>query len=166
MRHPNHRLVKVHRTYTVEEAARCVSVHRNTVREWIKRGLPTCDGRRPTLILGRDLVAFLRARRARNRQRCGPGEIYCVRCRMPTAPAEGMAEYRPTTSSLGSLIGICPRCHTLMYRRVSLARLAQVRGALEVTLPQGLRDISESPSPFVNCDFGQGRRDHDNAQRP
>ena len=33
MRHPNHRLVKTHRTYTVEEIASLFHVHRNTVDE-------------------------------------------------------------------------------------------------------------------------------------
>jgi len=38
---PNHRLVKIHRIYTVEDAACCLAVHKNTVRRWIKAGLPT-----------------------------------------------------------------------------------------------------------------------------
>jgi predicted DNA-binding protein (UPF0251 family) len=38
---PNYRLVKIHRIYTVEDAARCLAVHKNTVRRWIKAGLPT-----------------------------------------------------------------------------------------------------------------------------
>ena len=114
MRHPNHRLVKTHRNYTVEEVASLFRVHRNTVREWVKRGLPTCDDRRPMLILGTDLAAFLRARRLKNRQTCSPGEIYCVRCRAPRAPAGNMAEYQPRTETLGTLIGICSRCDCLM----------------------------------------------------
>jgi hypothetical protein len=31
--------------YTVEEAARCLAVHKNTVRRWIKAGPPTVGGR-------------------------------------------------------------------------------------------------------------------------
>jgi excisionase family DNA binding protein len=64
-RHPNYRRVKIHRSYAVEQAARRLGVHKNTVRAWIKVGLPTIDDRRPILILGSDLIAFLRARRAR-----------------------------------------------------------------------------------------------------
>ena len=60
-RHSNPRLVKIHRSYTVEEAANLLAVHKSTVREWIKRGLPTSDDRRPTIILGRELAAFLSA---------------------------------------------------------------------------------------------------------
>ena len=74
-RHPNPRLAKIHRNYTVEDVAAVFGVHRNTVREWVKRGLPTSDDRRPMLILGADLVAFLRARRVKNKRTCQPGEM-------------------------------------------------------------------------------------------
>lgn len=143
-RHPNHRLVKIHRNYTVEEVARLFRVHRETVRRWVKRGLPTIDRKRPMLIHGSDLAAFLQARRLKNKQTCQPGEMYCVRCRVPRTPAGEFAEYRASTGVLGSLIGICPSCDCLMYRRVSLAKLDQVRGRLDVTLPQALSRIGES----------------------
>ena len=153
-RHPNPRLAKIHRNYTVDEAAQLFDVHRNTVREWVKRGLPTSDGRRPMLILGRDLVAFLGARRAKNKRTCQPGEIYCVRCRLPRAPAAGMVDYVPSTATLGALIAICSGCESMMYRRVSLAKLELVRGKLDITMPQALPRIDESAQPSVNSDLG------------
>ncbi|MBM4223791.1 MAG: helix-turn-helix domain-containing protein [Gammaproteobacteria bacterium] len=153
-RHPNPRLAKIHRNYTVEEVAGVFGVHRNTVRQWIKSGLPTSDKLRPILILGADLVAFLRARRVKNKRTCQPGEMYCVRCRAPRAPAGDMADYEPLTETQGNLIGMCPACEAMMYRRVSLARMEQVRGKLEITLPQALPHIGESAEPSVNSDFG------------
>jgi hypothetical protein len=105
------------------------------------------------LILGRDLVAFLQAQRAKNKRTCQPGEIYCVRCRAPKAPAGAMADYEALTATQGNLIAICPDCETLIYRRVSLAKLAQVRGKLDITFPQALRHIDESLQPSVNSDF-------------
>ena len=60
-RRPNHRLVKIHRTYTVEEIVDLFGVHKNTVRHWVKDGLTTTDDKRPMLILGHVLVAFLKA---------------------------------------------------------------------------------------------------------
>lgn len=155
-RRPNPRLAKVHQTYTVEEVARLYGIHRNTVRQWIKRGLPTIDRERPALVRGGDLAAFVRARRLRNKRTCQPGEIYCVRCREPRKPAGNMADYEPVTPALGSLIGICPSCDAVMYRRVNLAKLEQVRGQLEITTPQAPARIGESTKPSVNCDF---RRD-------
>lgn len=109
-RHPNYRRVKINRNYTVEEIARLFGIHKHTVRHWVKAGLPTCDERRPTLILGQDLTLFLQARREKNRRPCRPGEIYCVRCRSPKSPAGNMADYQPITDTLGNLMAICPDC--------------------------------------------------------
>ena len=153
-RHPNHRLVKIHRNYTVEEAASLFGVHRNTVRAWVKHGLPTIDRKRPMLILGRELAEFLHARRVKNKQPCQPGELYCVRCHVPRTPAGDMAEYRASTSVLGNLIGICPCCECRMYRRVNPAKLDQVRGSLEITLPERQSRLDEGSQPSVNSDFG------------
>jgi hypothetical protein len=153
-RHPNPRLAKIHRNYTVEEIASLFGVHRNTVRQWIKRGLPTCDDKRPMLVLGRDLVAFLHARRAKHKRTCPPGELYCFRCRASRAAAGDMADYQPLTETQGNLIAICAECETLMYRRVSLARLEQVSGTLDITMPQALPHIGERAQPSVNSDLG------------
>jgi len=152
-RHPNPRLAKIHRNYTVDEVAHLFGIHKNTVREWVKRGLPTSDGRRPMLILGRELVTFLSARRTKNKRTCQAGEIYCVRCRVPRAPAGDMVDYEPVTATLGNLVAICSACETMMYRRVSLAKLAQVRGNLDITMPQALEHIGESAQPTVNSDL-------------
>ena len=116
------------------------------------------------LILGTDLAAFLRARRLKNRQTCSPGESYCVRCRAPRAPAGNMAEYQPRTETLGTLIGICSRCDCLMYRRVNPSKLEQIRGPLDITLPQALSRIDESTVPSVNSDFQHEVPTHDKAQ--
>jgi hypothetical protein len=135
-RRPNYRMVKIHRNYTVEEIARLFSAHKNTVRAWVKAGLPTCDGKRPTLILGRDLADYLKTRREKNKRPCQPGEIYCVRCRAPKRPAGEMAEYQPITANLGNLMGICPDCEGMIFRRTSLAKLAQSRGKLDITMTE------------------------------
>ena len=119
-RRPNPRLVKIHRSYTVEEIACLFGIHKNTVREWVKAGLPTCDRKRPMLVLGRELAAFLQVRRTKNKRPCQSGEIYCVRCRVTKLPAGEMAEYQPITQILGNLIGICPGCLSMIYRCVSL----------------------------------------------
>lgn len=152
-RRPNPRLAKIRRNYTVEEIAALYGIHKNIVRQWVKQGLPTTDERRPMLILGRDLFEFLQARRAKNKRTCKPGEVFCVRCREPKSPAGDMADYESLTETQGNLIGICPNCNTMIYRRVSLAKLDQIRGQLDITMPQALRHINESAQPSVNSDL-------------
>jgi hypothetical protein len=140
---PNYRRVKVHRSYTVEEVAHLFDLHRNTVRQWIKTGLPPIDGRRPRLILGRELIEFLKRRRLSKKRPCLPGQMYCVRCRAPKFPGAGMAEYQPLTGKTGNLAGICPDCNSMMYRCVSVARLDEIRGGMDITFPQALQRLRE-----------------------
>ena len=51
---------------------------------------------------------------------------------------------------MGTLIGICSQCDCLMYRRVNPSKLEQIRGPLDITLPQALSRIDESTGPSVN----------------
>lgn len=159
----NPRLAKMHRNYTVEEVATLYSVHRNTVRQWIKAGLPVVDQRRPVLVLGAALAEFLRIKRTENKRPCQPGEIYCLRCREPRVPAGTQVRYHPITPSQGNLVGICPCCSTGLFRRVSAANLSQFEGLLRITLPPAGEHIGKSSQPSVNSDFTQDAPDHANA---
>jgi hypothetical protein len=152
-RHPNHRLVKSHRSYTVGEVARLFTIHKNTVRSWFKTGLRTVDDKRPMLTLGRDLIAFLQSRRTLKKQHCGIGQLYCVRCHLPKFPAGGMADYLRLSEKLGNLAAICPDCGSMMYRCVSNAKIEEVRGKMDITFPQALRQLGEISQPTVNSDL-------------
>jgi len=149
----NPRRVKIHRSYTVGEVARMLQAHKNTVRAWLRDGLKPIDQRRPVLIQGGQLASYVDARRKRRRQPCRPGEFYCFRCRMPKAPAAGLADYLPVTPSSGNLTARCSDCGTRMYRRVALRKLGAVAGALEVALPQAQQRLTECADPSLNCDL-------------
>lgn len=160
----NYRLVKIHRNYTVEDISRLLVVHKNTVREWIKQGLPIIDEKRPKLILGRDLSGFLQSRRVKNKRPCKPNQMYCLPCHEPKVPAGNMVDYQPVTESLGNLYGICPDCDRGMNRRTSLAKLVQIREILDISFPEGLQRIVDSKQTTVNSDLGKDLLDHDKTQ--
>jgi hypothetical protein len=67
-RHPNPRLAKIHRSYSVEDMARLFNVHKNTIRSWLKRGVEPIDDQRPALIRGAELPRFPADRRGRAKQ--------------------------------------------------------------------------------------------------
>ncbi len=154
-RRPNYRLVKIHRNYTVEEIARLFGAHKNTVRQWIRTGLRTLDRRRPLLVHGSELSAFLRDRKQKNKRPCQPGEFYCLRCRAPQHPDGEIADYLPISERLGNLEGICPECGAMIYRRTSLAKLAQIRGKLDITFREAKGRVSETGEPSLNSDISQ-----------
>lgn len=159
-RRPNPGLVKVHRSYCVDEIARLFGIHRNTVRAWFKAGLRTVDARRPALVLGRDLADFLRRRRASRRRECGPGEIYCLRCREPREPAGRCVAYEPVTATHGNLAGRCSCCGAKVLRRTSVAKLPVIAAVLDVMRMPGERHIGDSQTLSLNSDFAQDLQDH------
>jgi hypothetical protein len=146
------RRAKIHRNYSVEEAARLFGTHRNTVRAWLRAGLKTIDGPRPTLILGTELRRFLAERRARSKCPTPPGMIYCPRCREPRRPAGDMVDYLPRTATSGDLQGICPDCGTMLYRRVHRDALEAVRAGLDVTIREADVRIRQRKESSLNDD--------------
>jgi hypothetical protein len=155
-RHPNPRLAKIHRSYSVDEMTRLFSVHKNTIRSWLKQGLAAIDGQRPTVARGEEIRRFLTDRRARAKQVCGPGRIFCLPCRAPKVPAGKMAECVATSNATGTLRGICPDCDRMIYRTVNPQKIAAVRGDLDVTVTQVGPRIEEMSKPNVNCDSLRG----------
>ena len=148
----NLRRVKIHWSYSVSEAAKLLGVHKHTVSRWIERGLPLIESKRPFLIHGSDLRAFLTASQPR-KQPCRAGETYCIRCRAPKRPAGGMVDYIPKTPTSGLLAGICPTCETLTYRVANVATLASVCGDLNVTRQPPQQRLTDSPDPSLNVAF-------------
>lgn len=148
-------LVKQHRTYTVDDVARLLGVHKNTVRSWLKSGLPRIDDRKPLLIAGADLKAWLKAKRKSAKQPCGPGRFYCFRCKAPKHPALGMVDYFPRTEKSGCLKAICETCQASMNRNASIRNLAAVMPNIDVQivrLQSSIRWRAQHPS---NCDLSR-----------
>ena len=151
-RRPDHRRISKHRNYAVAEIATRLAVSRGTVRRWVKYGLPVLDDRKPMLVLGEDLINFLKARR-KPRQKCSLGECYCFSCRAPRPAAGGMAEFRWDTPATGNLRALCSVCTTVMHKRVSAARLKELQAVLDVTIVQGREPLSDSSSACSNDHF-------------
>lgn len=159
---PDWRRVKTHRSYTVEEAAYVLHVAKGTVRLWVKNGLPALKEQKPMLIIGSDLIAFGKSRRAL-KQKCEPHQCYCVKCRAPREPFEQLAEYVPVTATSGLLRGLCPICETMMHKRVSLAQLATLNGTLDISTPQGETHLIDSAYPSQNDHLNMERKTHGKA---
>jgi hypothetical protein len=151
-RTPDWRRIRKHLSYTYEEAARVVSVSRMTVRHWAKHcGLPVQSEQRPHLVLGDDLKRFLQAQRESRKRKCGPGEMYCLKCRTPRKPVEGLLEHQTYSASRGALIGLCAKCGALMRRFVSNHRAALVAAEFNAQLRHRHESLRDSGTPSLNC---------------
>lgn len=125
-------------------------VHRNTVRHWLGNGLKSISAGGMTLILGEELRRFHTQRRADRRAKCPPGTMYCLRCRAPRSPPEGLTEATTVSPTTVNLRGLCPNCGCLMHRRAALARLAAA-GFGGVPIRQAGPDLADSQAPSLNC---------------
>ena len=150
------RRIKGKYSYTVEEAARVLNLHRNTVRTWVRRGgLPAMTGSRPHLILGVALVEFLKARRLTGKRKCGLGELYCLKCRAPRKPVAELIEQRPMASGRSRIVGICSTCETLMHRFVANRNLEASLRELGVQPGPAHGSLVDTRSLSLNCHSGQ-----------
>ncbi len=149
----NYRLVKRYRNYTVGDISRLLTVHKNTVREWIKRGLPVIDGQKPTLVLGSELKCWLAQRRKAAKQPCGPGELYCLKCRMPKRPALGMVDYKSKNDLTGCITALCESCERPINRNARFTDLPIIMPGMAIQFAEHQSSISGRANPPSNCDL-------------
>ena len=151
-RRVNPNRVKLHRSYSVEELARCLDVHKNTVRHWRKDGLETIDRSHPALFHGGTVRSFVANRNAGRKRPCSPGTLYCFRCRSPRPPALGMVDFVLLSPGRGNLQGLCECCETIMHRQVREAEIGKVMPGCSVQFTQGQPRLIGQTAPSLNCD--------------
>ena len=156
MKRINPRRAKLHRSYDVGELADLMGVHKNTVRGWIKTGLPTVDETRPTLVLGNFFQEWWAKQRTASKRPCQPGQMYCLKCRAPKAPAKRMVEYVATTPTTGNLKALCETCGTMMHRRARETDIALRMPRMAVHRTQAPSSIDARTYPSPNCDKSKG----------
>jgi hypothetical protein len=143
-------------SYDSAEIAKLFGIHRNTVRHWLKDGLLAIDDRRPILVLGTVLKAFVTERQQARRQKCQPGEFFCFRCRAPRKPWGNMADLSIRTEKIAKLTALCRVCETAMYkaiRRADVPKIAKLI-SLQALAPERLSDC---PDTIANSDFEKDR---------
>lgn len=150
---PNWRTLKIHRSYTIDEAARTLSVCKATVRRWIKdQGLSVIDERRPALLLGRDLIAFGKSRR-RPKHKCGIDQAYCFSCRTPKNAAFGQMEIVAANQTSANVRMCCQTCSSVMHKRFAWRDLPSLSPLTHLTAQQDLRDLIDTIQPCLNVHF-------------
>jgi hypothetical protein len=153
--YPAHRIKQLC-NYDPADIAKLFGIHRNTVRHWLKGGLKAIDDRRPVLVHGTVLKAFMTERQQARRQKCQPGEFFCFRCRAPCKPWGDMADLTVRTEKIANLTALCSVCETSMHksiRRADVPKIAKLI-SLQALAPERLSDC---PDTSANSDFGKDR---------
>jgi hypothetical protein len=115
--------VKTHRNYRIDQLADIVGVTVGTVRSWCKKGLPCITDQRPFLIRGRDFKEFHEARLKSRRQKLAPFEVYCLTCKRPVSPSDGLVDHEPMDADRSLIMALCPHCTGTARRIISCRNL-------------------------------------------
>jgi hypothetical protein len=96
--------------YELAEVVKLYQVHPNTVRNWIKQGLPYIRDGKKLLFRGEDLNTFHRKGRERRKFSCQPGELFCVRCKQRHSLVGRRVSFHWQNALAGHLDWECPGC--------------------------------------------------------
>lgn len=137
-------LAKVNRNYTFEELACVYGVHKNTIAQWVKNGLHCLKEKKPFLIMGTDVRLFLIEKRTARKRKCGANELYCVKCRSPSLPANNFVEYVPINATQGRLTAICCQCESIMNKFGQANQMGEYQAIYDLTVSKELENITDS----------------------
>ncbi|EKO3415607.1 helix-turn-helix domain-containing protein [Vibrio fluvialis] len=148
----NPNIAKIHRSYTVGEAAEAYKVHKKTVRNWIRNGLPVIDEMRPLLILGTDLRWFLQQQRDGKKHQCKEGEVYCLKCRAPRKPKPETAKFVQPENGTGRMFARCSECDSKVNRFFSWRQLEAIQQEFKVERAESTKthNCEGLPSPKLS----------------
>lgn len=113
----NHNLIRTRSTYTFKELAEVFRLHTRTIQGWRKTGLMVLDEEtKPFLILGEEIIHFLKEKRQKRKHPLNPGEFFCITCRTPRCSQPDKLSITITDKWLGKtarqafIRGICEVC--------------------------------------------------------
>lgn len=142
--------LRVHRSYTVDEAAAAMGRNKATIRRWIAVGriVPVDDGR-PALLSGRDLAAIAVGGPRKAHRSCRADEAYCLRCRDVRPMAFAEAEIVSSNASGVNLRALCATCATVMHKRAALSALPDLARTVTLAAPPHLQHLVPGAGPFL-----------------
>jgi DNA-binding XRE family transcriptional regulator len=126
--------IRIHQAYDVPDVADLLGLTQQTVRAWIRDGLPVLATQRPVLVLGYELRKYLKDRDANAKRPTALGEFYCMRCRKPRKPFGMLVDYIPINESKGRLVALCSVCETTCNRFATKASLPELSGVFEIAI--------------------------------
>jgi len=148
----NPNLIKETLSYSTQEIADLLSIHKRTVQEWHKEGLPRIDSRKPFLVLGSNLKEFIRSRQNKRKQKCRINEFYCMKCKEPRQSRNNLVDIRFLSASRLLVIGLCVQCHTRINKIGSIKNIDEITKIFAIQQIHN-RDLVGFDLPSCNTDI-------------
>jgi hypothetical protein len=150
----NTNLIKETLNYSIYGIASLFVVHRATVRQWLKEGLPMIDNHKPFIVLGSDLKEFIKKRQGNRKTKCNDNELFCCKCRKPRTSWENLVDLKILNERRLLIIGICSQCDTRMNKLSSLKKLDEIKEIFAVQTIHNQNLIGFAPS-IVNTNINK-----------
>jgi len=123
----DHNLNKIttRRSYTINDIAILFGIDRRTCQRWIKyENLKVVDkAERPSLVMGEDLLNFIKEKRHKRKIPIQDNEFYCVKCHKAVKAKIGSEQVIKTGKLIGrnnneqsKKVGICEHCGTQLNK--------------------------------------------------
>jgi hypothetical protein len=120
-----------------------LGLHPQTVRKWIKSGLPTIDKGKPALIYGHDLILFLKMRNDASKCPTEFGQIYCFKCKDARHIFRNLISVKPKPNFL-EVQAVCRECKARMLQSYKLCSFPRLRNKFTLVDLSELYDLSVS----------------------
>ena len=140
--------------YDVEELCTMHKVHAQTVRQWVKNGLLTIDRRKPTLIYGADLKAFLGKLNKAQKCQTAFDQMFCLKCR-DAKPFYRQRIYLEQARQYVRAKALCRSCRSIMNKTYKMDDIPKLRACSCVGGVLELYDGEDSP---VNAHLSTHRK--------
>ena len=114
-------LITARRSYSVGEISSLLGVNRKTCGRWIKYGGLEIieENTNPILVIGADLISFIKKKREKRRVAIKENEFYCMKCHKAVRAKIGSEQIIKTGKMIGKdnreqlkKIGVCENCNT------------------------------------------------------
>jgi len=136
-----------------------LNVDISTVQRWHKKGLKVLDEhQRPYLVLGKDLISFLKKQKAKRKTILSEGEFMCTHCRKARRSKndEILIVMSDAEFSVGNrkadIVGVCETGGSRLRLFSSERKIKEMLNKGQILLPQGKRLIWSATKP-VNARF-------------
>lgn len=146
---PDGRAIRVTKTYTVAELAAATNKTQGTIYDWVSRGLPTIDARKPLMLHGSDVKAWLEKQWGGRGCKLALGELRCMGCKKARQPLPETVRFEALPNGSMNAKAPCPVCSTPMNKALKASDVAAFQDALAGYVEEQQRFDESDTSPII-----------------
>jgi hypothetical protein len=136
--------------YDIDAICRLCGIHPKTALAWLKKGLEAIDNKKPILVYGYNLKAFLGNLNKLNKCSTSFEEMFCMKCKEPRSPLKKQIQLEQFEQKFLKTKALCQTCKTKMNKPYKLEDLPQLKRIFNAVQ---LLELYDSKTPTSNTPF-------------